>query len=93
MILIDLYNKFRIVCFCVTTSVEPAMDVFKRLVELHLTFEQRLFRALDIGRKEWVGFLLHHPVEVLDAEHLGVDVGLDVVAEAVDVVSELIDRP
>ena len=61
-------------------------------MELHLTLEQGLVRALDVGRVERVCLLLYDPVVILQVKDLAVDVRLDVVAEAVDVIPELVDR-
>ena len=55
-------------------------------------FEQGFGRALDVGRKAWECLLLHSPVEILNVKHLGVNVCLDVIAEAAYVPLKLVDR-
>jgi len=86
-----LNDELSEVLFCLFVPIQVGVNVFDSLVEFHLTSEQCLVRALDVGRIERVGFLLHYPVEILDAKHLGVDVRLDVIAPAVDIVPELVD--
>ena len=86
-----LNDELSEVLFCLFVPIQVGVNVFDSLVKFHLTSEQCLVRALDVGRIEGVGLFLHHPVEIFDPKHLGVDVGLDVVAEAVDVVPELVD--
>ena len=87
-----LDDKICIVCLCAGVPIEPVLDVLYTLMELHLS-ENGSHQTLHLGGQVEMRLLLHHPVKILDAKHLGVNVCLDVVAERTHIVLELVDTP
>ena len=59
-------------------------------MKLHLPLEQGFLRAFYFCWVVWVCLLLDHPIVVLDSEYRCIDVCLDVIAPAINIVTKLI---